>query len=241
MKIILSLFYHYFIIILSLFYHYFIIIIIMVINYLTLGYDCSPAATLRNLNLRKFALPFDWVVSNVHILENCFEDNFLKFHKNLKFNHNKTRLIDEYGFQFPHDYPLIHMKNIDNNKVGEGIFGEETNNFITDEWNNYYDTVLEKYNRRIDRFKSIINDINPIIVLCRYNTKQVSKLQEIFIKCFNKQNVYFLNSSNEVFENSKIKNIYTEKNGEWNDTNIWKQGLLSIIFKIKTQIKTQIK
>ena len=38
-------------------------------NYLTIGYDCSPAAALRNLNLREFALPFDWVVSNVTILE----------------------------------------------------------------------------------------------------------------------------------------------------------------------------
>uniref|UniRef100_A0A6C0AQA6 Papain-like cysteine peptidase n=1 Tax=viral metagenome TaxID=1070528 RepID=A0A6C0AQA6_9ZZZZ len=205
----------------------------MVINYLTLGYDCSPAAVLRNLNIRKFALPFDWVVSDVNILEKCFEDNFSKFHKNLKFNYNKTRLIDEYGFQFPHDYPLNNMTNINNNNVGEGIFGEEKNNFITDNWINYYDVVLEKYNRRIERFKIIVNDINPIIVLCRYNTKQVFKLQEIFLKYFNKQNVYFLNSSNQVFENSKIKNIYTEKNGEWNNTNIWKQGLLSIISKIK--------
>jgi len=205
----------------------------MVINYLTLGYDCSPAAVLRNLNIRKFALPFDWVVSDVNILEKCFEDNFSKFHKNLKFNYNKTRLIDEYGFQFPHDYQLNNMTNINNNNVGEGIFGEEKNNFITDNWINYYDVVLEKYNRRIERFKIIVNDINPIIVLCRYNTKQVFKLQEIFLKYFNKQNVYFLNSSNQVFENSKIKNIYTEKNGEWNNTNIWKQGLLSIISKIK--------
>ena len=205
----------------------------MVINYLTLGYDCSPAAVLRNLNIRKFALPFDWVVSDVNILEKCFEDNFSKFHKNLKFNYNKTRLIDEYGFQFPHDYPLNNMTNINNNNVGEGIFGEEKNNFITDNWINYYDVVLEKYNRRIERFKIIVNDINPIIVLCRYNTKQVFKLQEIFLKYFNKQNVYLLNSSNQVFENSKIKNIYTEKNGEWNNTNIWKQGLLSIISKIK--------
>jgi len=205
----------------------------MVINYLTLGYDCSPAAVLRNLNIRKFALPFDWVVSDVNILEKCFEDNFSKFHKNLKFNYNKTRLIDEYGFQFPHDYQLNNMTNINNNNVGEGIFGEEKNNFITDNWINYYDVVLEKYNRRIERFKIIVNDINPIIVLCRYNTKQVFKLQEIFLKYFNKQNVYFLNSSNQVFEKSKIKNIYTEKNGEWNNTNIWKQGLLSIISKIK--------
>jgi hypothetical protein len=96
----------------------------MSINYLTLGNDCSPAGALKNLNLREFALPFDWVVSNVSILNNCFEDNFFKFHKNLKFNVSKTRVIDEYGFQFPHDYPLNNMVDIKNDNIGEGIFGE---------------------------------------------------------------------------------------------------------------------
>ena len=38
----------------------------MSFNYLTIGQDCSPAAALRNLNLRDFALPFDWVVSNIN-------------------------------------------------------------------------------------------------------------------------------------------------------------------------------
>ena len=35
----------------------------MSFNYLTIGYDCSPAGALKVLNLREFALPFDWVVS----------------------------------------------------------------------------------------------------------------------------------------------------------------------------------
>lgn len=69
-------------------------------NYLTIGYDCSPAAALRGLHLREFALPFDWVVSNVNILQMCFETKFKDFHKSLTFNYNKTRLIDHYGFNF---------------------------------------------------------------------------------------------------------------------------------------------
>ena len=47
-------------------------------NFLTIGYDCSPAAALRELNLRNEALPFDWVVSNISSLEKCFQDNFMK-------------------------------------------------------------------------------------------------------------------------------------------------------------------
>lgn len=205
----------------------------MSINYLTLGNDCSPAGALKNLNLREFALPFDWVVSNVSILNNCFEDNFFKFHKNLKFNVSKTRLIDEYGFQFPHDYPLNNMVDIKNDNIGEGIFGEERDCVIIDNWINYYDDVLAKYNRRIERFKNIVSDKQPIIVLCRYNTNDVINLQQLFFKHYKKENIYFINSNNEVFESDKIKNIYTEKNGIWNDTDIWKQCIDDTILKIK--------
>ena len=204
----------------------------MSFNYLTIGYDCSPAGALKVLNLREFALPFDWVISNIKFLQRCFETNFEDFHKKLTFNYNKTRLIDHYGFQFPHDYPLTNMTNFENN-IGEGVFGEERGKFITEKWCDYYDTVLDKYNRRIERFKNIINDTKPIIVLCRYNTKDVLVLQELFIKYYKNNNIYFVNSCNEVFENDYIKNIYTEKDNKWNDINIWKEGIDDIIKKIK--------
>ena len=204
----------------------------MSFNYLTIGYDCSPASALKDLNLRDFALPFDWVVSNIKSLQKCFETNFVDFHKKLVFNYNKTRLIDYYGFQFPHDYPLTHMTNFENN-IGEGVFGEENGKFITDKWYNYYGVVLDKYNRRIERFKNIINDTKPIIVLCRYNTKDVLELQELFIKYCKNKNIYFVNSCNELFENEYIKNIYTEKDNKWNDINIWREGIDDIVKKIK--------
>ena len=197
-------------------------------NYLTIGNDCSPAAALKNLNLRNFALPFDWVVSNVNILHECFKTNFEHYHTNLVFNHNKTRLIDYYGFQFPHDYPLNYMSNVENN-VGEGVFAEENNKSITNNWNIYYNVVLDKYKRRIERFKTIIADKKPIIVLCRYNTQDVLKLQQLFIEYYNITNIYFCNSSNEIFENDYIKNIYTEKNKIWNDISIWEEGINAII------------
>ena len=124
------------------------------------------------------------------------------------------------------------MDNFENN-VGEGVFGEERGKFISEKWSDYYGVVLDKYNRRIERFKNIVNDTKPIIVLCRYNTKEVLELQELFIKYFKINNIYFVNSSNEVFENDYIKNIYTEKDNKWNDINIWKEGIDDIVKKIK--------
>jgi hypothetical protein len=209
----------------------------MDVNYLTLGYDCSPASALQQLHLRSFALPFDWVVSSVNNLKKCFETNFVNFHQKLYVNSNKTRLIDDYGFEFPHDYPLDGMDHSENN-IGEGIIGEEKGKVITDNWKNYYENVIEKYNRRIQRFNNIINDSSkPIIVLCRYSTDDVLKLQKILLNHFKRTDIYFINSSQKIFENDKIKNVYTEKNNHWNDIEIWKQGLDDIIKKINS--KTQ--
>jgi hypothetical protein len=196
-------------------------------NFLTLGYDCSPAAALRSLNLREFALPFDWVISNIRILELCFKDNFENFHKQLYFNHNKTRMIDYYGFEFPHDYPLTDISN--NEFVGEGIFGEENGKCITDNWKNYYNIVKSKYDRRIERFLNIMNDDKPIIILSRYNANEVIKLQSLLKKYYNKTNIIFINSSTQSFEIKNIINIYTEKNGIWNDSIIWTETINKVI------------
>ena len=185
---------------------------------------------LKNLNLRNFALPFDWVNFNIHALNHCFKTNFEHFHTNLVFNHNKTRFIDHYGFQFPHDYPLNDMINVEN--VDDQYIAEENGKFITENWKNYYSIVLDKYKRRIERFKTIIADNKPIIVLCRYNTRDVLFLHQLFIHYYKVTNIYFCNSSNEIFENDTIKNIYTEKNGIWNEVTIWEEGIRDIIKKI---------
>jgi len=104
------------------------------VNFLTIGYDCSPAAALRNLGMRDFALPFDWVQSNIHCIQRCFEENFEKFHTNLRLDAKRTRVIDEYGFEFPHDYPLDESVSTD--VIGTGVFGEEEGKTIVPTWEN---------------------------------------------------------------------------------------------------------
>jgi len=191
-------------------------------NFLTIGYDCSPASALQFMNLRTFALPFDWVQSNINSIERCFSDNFSKYHTNLRFNKSKTRLIDEYGFQFPHDYPFDDEVTAEEIKDDEHVIWEGKNKCIVENWQDFYDTVKDKYNRRIKRFIDIVNDTKPIIVLCRYITKDVLKLKELFKRYYNKENIYYINSCADKFYDNNIININTEKNGKWNDSDIWK-------------------
>jgi hypothetical protein len=206
----------------------------MDVNVLTLGYDCSPAAALRNLNMREFALPFDWVVSSVQALSACIRDNFEHFHCNLRFNHSRTRLIDHYGFQFPHDYPITGSTvPIDiSASVGEGVIGEERGQHIVDDWNKYYGTVKEKYARRNERFRSIIADSKSILVLCRYSTRDVHYLKIMFKALLNREDIYFVNSSQETYRDDKIINVFTEKNNIWNEASLWKEAIDTMISNI---------
>ena len=109
--------------------------------------------------------------------------------------------------------------------IGDGIYGHEKDKYIIDNWADYYPIVKEKYNRRIERFKNIINDPKPIIVLCNYRTNEIILLQKLLQLYYNRDDIYFINSSQEIFSNDKITNIYIEKNGIHNDASIWKEGI----------------
>jgi hypothetical protein len=198
-------------------------------NVITLGYDCSTAQALRDMGLRKQALPFDWTISSIDSLEKCFKDRFSMFHKKLNYNHNKTRLIDHYGFEFPHDYPVL--KDVLDCSFNS-VVKEHT---IVDNWIDYNSEVLYKYERRIKRFLYIMQDPNHLIILCRHDIKDLPKLKSLFKKYYNKENVFFVDSTPQkqnilrptfdpnIFQYTTLCN--TEENGQWNETTVWKTAL----------------
>lgn len=198
------------------------------IHYMSLGYDCSPAATLRSLNIRDEALPFDWVVSNLQIICHCIERGFADYHCNLKFNASRSRLVDKYGFQFPHDYPF--NDNIyEEAHIGEGVFGEEVQKKIIDNWSDYHPVALEKYARRIERMYNYLRDDKPIIFLCRgYDVQSIMAFINYILAKFNKSNIYFVVSAKYKYISQQIITCDTEANGIWNEPTIWQRAIDAI-------------
>ena len=196
-------------------------------QFLSIGYDCSPAAALRGLGLRTVALPFDWVESNVDALEKCIGGRFAQFHKGVQLNETKTRVIDAYGFQFPHDYPTMDSEM---EEVSECNF-EESGKRIVENWMDYYDIVKAKYDRRIDRFVTVLLDSRPIIVLCRYSPADVLRIQRILTTAFQKKNIYFVNAYPTIYETPYLLNINPDVH-TWNDSEIWKQGIERMLQKM---------
>jgi hypothetical protein len=185
-------------------------------NIITLGINCAPALIARDLELRKFSLPFDWVVTNNNQIINCIEDDFEKFHKHLHFTLDNHWQMDEYGIQYPHEYPV--------NDDGT----------IIDNWQDYHAEVLIKYQRRIERFRNIMNDSKPIIALYFGTLKYAEILKKYMERKYNKI-IVFVVATNQIpvrnIDNMIICNVYN--NDQSRDKTYWINGINEAISKIK--------
>jgi len=189
----------------------------MEFEYVPLGNSCSPAAAVQTLEIRKFALPFDWVMSTYNGICQCINEDFKNFHKHLRVESNKSRIVDYYNISFPHDYSTTtQTKDEDDEEslVGEGI--------ISEYWVDEIDKNLEKYQRRIQRFHNIFNNQFPIIVLYRGSCQHIKYFQEVFKRKYNNTNIKYVVANKENINSDDIISCNPELNGKWNDAEIWR-------------------
>ena len=173
--------------------------------------------------LRMYSLPFDWIVSDMSKLVECVSEDFINFHRNLRLNYSKTRVIDYYGFEYPHDYPNTEVVDLEN--IGNGLFGEKV---INDNWEDYIDLNIEKYNRRIKRFIDILNSENNLIVLYRGQISNIEKFKKIAKSKFNKENIKYIVATKEIYETNEIISCDPEIGGDWNNTSVWEEAMRKI-------------
>jgi hypothetical protein len=191
------------------------IILIDKFNFLSMGSECSAAAAIKGLGLRIASYPFDWIRSNNAIpIIRCLSDDFAKFHTDLLWN--GPHLTDSYGFDFAHDYPLE-----------DGV--------IVNNWQDTYDTVIEKYQRRITRFRLLMKDPKPLIIFYRGYTEHCPIFKQIFKEKYNKTNVIFIVAHYCPSNYDYIFTCEPEKNGLWNDAEIWKEALDKAVGYLSTE------
>ena len=75
--------------------------------YIPIGYNCLVAGNLEILNIRNKSFPFDWILINGEYLFSYLNDlinsKFIKFTKNLKYNHRNIVISENYpNCQFLH-------------------------------------------------------------------------------------------------------------------------------------------
>ena len=180
-------------------------------KYISLGSECSAAAALKNLGLRDASYPFDWLDANKGDMSKCLIEKFDHFMRDPVLS--STRIIANYDFEFPHDFPKTDVKQ-----------GEEF--LIVDNWKDYLEEVRKKYQRRINRFLAILMGNEPIIFLRRDSPSDrvVNLMSSISqINPFLKFGVAI--ASKHKYELPMTATCDPEKNGVWNDAEIWAEGI----------------
>lgn len=120
-------------------------------NYVSLGYFCSIAQDLEKLGLRNFSSPFDWGLSSfsnvIAAIDNKF-DNFMDYQNLLQSIVHRNHYCDKkYNFYFFHDFDAY--KSLDKQ----------------------YQSVKEKYYRRINRFLKKIE--SPTLFIRYISTEEL--------------------------------------------------------------------
>lgn len=188
-------------------------------NYISLGYECSTARTLRDLGLRKAALPFDWLQTSAIGISRCILENFTNFHRGLFLNKDGTRIIGEYGFHFVHDYR------------------DDKDDSVVDNWKDRREEINEKYIRRIARFHQILESPEPIIALYRGGDfSEIFILKDAFLKRYGKSNIiyvfapflYNVNRPDDTLVPNAFENVVVcnpDDGGKWNQKEIWLKAI----------------
>lgn len=193
---------------------------------ISLGESCTIAGALRNLNIRTEAYPFDWTVTPFHSLYNCINDDFAHFFEieSLKERHDRCGVVDYYGIEFLHDLPTSKTTT---EEIGEGVIGQ---GILRNDWRDHVNTVRQKYVRRINRLRCLLQSEEKIYVVRHFNTskEQAIQLRDLLQSKYPDADITIIvvNNSNDMkydWNIPNIRNFYMDVSKVWNNPPRWQE------------------
>lgn len=125
---------------------------------ISLGQDCGVAGAMRTIGYKEYSYPFDWNVTFLEYIFECFNNKFSNFDEIFK---NTT--FDNLGH--------VNYKNI-------CYFYHDKKNIIDNE-------IIDKYKRRGERLNNLLNSNKRILFIRKdkqATTKDMILLKELIIK-----------------------------------------------------------
>jgi len=202
--------------------------------FVSLGWDCEPALSLRNLELRTEAYPFDWNnTPQFSQICNMIKNKFKDFLNPLFLKHNGASIKHtQYEIEFRHDFPSLTPHGttgiVDFDSSLQPYYG----GFIVDNFLDFLPIIAEKYTRRINRFLELLSSTKKIVFIRTHLTpedaKQFVTLMETYYPNLNYQ-LIGLQSNNDIIlkweQIPSVKIYHTQTkhthNGGWIQPQEW--------------------
>lgn len=190
--------------------------------YIPLGGRCQSTFLIKELGFRTQAFPFDWITSPIDSLVKCIATDFEGFHQTLQLEQNAatgvySQITDTLGFRFHHDYPTTSMSVFtEENEVSEDP--------IVDNWRDFHAAALEKYGRRIQRFRDAMRGPEEVVGVCRRPLADCVRIRAAIAKTYGRD-LRILTDTHEVSNDPMIETVHSER--DWYDIERWKFSVSS--------------
>lgn len=117
----------------------------------SVGDHCLTASVLKNLGLKKQSYPFDWIFSDIRMVNHCIQDGFSTFldrSQHIKIS-DSEKLSPDANF-CDHRYYKEHY----------GVL------FAFNHYDISIDKIYKYYERYVDRFINLLNSDKKVIFIC---------------------------------------------------------------------------
>jgi hypothetical protein len=169
-----------------------------------IGYNCLTAVTLKNLQLRTGAFPFDWTFSSVDIITDCLRTNFTTYldksfyYEGLNSNQQLIAFHKEYGHSF-----FNHKNPLQN----------EDDYFYTQRTVCRFNTYVKDESMHVT-FLVTINSCDSVMII---NDKFSELLVELKKYCKCKFNLQIINLSDKICDNEYTNDLMCIRNIQCKD------------------------
>ena len=190
----------------------------MIKHIIPIGADCYSALILEEMNLRKISLPFDYIYSDIKMIKDCLNNDFVEFlNKNNYKDHGSKGCVNKfYKKKFPH-FRLTEDKL--NQKMYERK--EKFKNILKSNENKLFVHVIALYNQEyLDNLLDFLNNITTNFNLL-FIWKKRSQINSLELK-LNVDNIYVYKicTKTKSIDNKFLKEIFSKYNFNLDYTNI---------------------